>query len=160
VSGLILSDTRSEADTNEGKVKRSAVIRTVKEQGVAVFAEQFLKTVFAPASFQQKPQVVARVRDMILSMSPLGICGTLLALAARTDTTGALTGVKVPTLICVGEQDQLTPPAAARSLHERIPGSQFVIVPDAGHLPNLENPETFNRHLISFLKQFQSHASA
>jgi pimeloyl-ACP methyl ester carboxylesterase len=72
-------------------------------------------------------------------------------LAARTDTTGSLPGIKVPTLILVGENDVLTPPLASQEMHERIPNSEFHLIANAAHMSNVENPEAFNSHLMRFL---------
>lgn len=150
---LILCDTRTEADTNEGKVKRSASIKTVKTDGVGAFADGFVKAVLAERSFQANPAVVDTVRDMIKGNSALGICGTLLALAARTDTTAVLSSVRIPTLILVGAEDKLTPPSASESMRDRIAKSEMHVIPHAGHMSNLENAEEFNAHLIPFLKK-------
>jgi len=149
----VLCDTRSEADTNEAKLKRYASIGLVKENGSEAFAEGFLPLLFAKESFRTGPEAVGMIRHIIKRTSPLGIAGTLLALAARTDTTASLAQVKVPTLILTGEFDSITPPAAAQALHERIPGSELHIVPHAAHLSNLENPDFFNEKLLLFLKR-------
>jgi 3-oxoadipate enol-lactonase len=153
VRALVLCDTRSEADTNEAKLKRAAGIRTIKEKGVPAFAEGFLKQVFAPKSFETQPQAVELIRKIILANPPLGICGTLLALASRTDTTAALPGITVPTLVLVGDQDPITPPAAAQSIQKAVPGAELHILPNAAHMSNLENTEAFNQHLLAFLKK-------
>jgi pimeloyl-ACP methyl ester carboxylesterase len=153
ISGLILCDTRSEADSNEAKVKRSASIKTIQNQGVSTFCESFLKAVLAPETYTGKPAIVEQVRQMIMGNSATGIIAALLALAGRTDTTESLARIKVPTLILVGEKDGVTPPTASEAMHQRIPGSQLAIIPHAGHLSNLENPEIFNRHLMDFLTQ-------
>jgi 3-oxoadipate enol-lactonase len=152
VSGLVLCDTRSEADTNEGKLKRAAAVRTVEEKGVSVFAEGFLKAIFAPSSFTDKPEVVDQIRRIMDGNSALGICGTLIALATRTDTTAYLPQIKVPTLILVGESDAVTPPSAAQAMHDHIAGSRISMLAKAGHMSNLDNSADFNRHLQDFLK--------
>jgi 3-oxoadipate enol-lactonase len=147
----VLCDTRSEPDTNENKVKRFAGMNAVKAQGSAAFADGFVKAVFAPASFNRHAATIASIRSVIASTPPLAIAGTLLALASRTDTTPSLGNIRVPVLIMVGESDATTPPAASQAMHERIPGSQLHIIPDAAHMSNLENTEVFNRHLLAFL---------
>jgi 3-oxoadipate enol-lactonase len=154
VQGLILCDTQSEADSNEAKLKRAAAIRTIHERGVPAFAEGFLKVLFAPDSFTEKPKTVDKVRRVIQRNPIQGICGTQVALATRTDTTLSLARLNTSTLILVGEQDAITPPAAAERLHERIAGSELAIIPGAGHLSNLENPAVFNQHLTRFLERF------
>jgi 3-oxoadipate enol-lactonase len=61
----------------------------------------------------------------------------------------------VPVLIMVGESDATTPPAASQAMHERIPGSELHIIPDAAHMSNLENADVFNKHLLAFLSKQQ-----
>lgn len=156
VLGLILCDTRSEADSNEAKLKRIASIRTVKGEGVAAFGEGFLKAVFPPESFTARKEVVDKTRLMINTNPPLGVAGTLLALATRTDTTASLANIRVPTLILVGEKDGITPVAAAENMKAKIPGSQMFVIPNAGHLSNMDNPAAFNAHLETFLARFKA----
>lgn len=150
---LVLCDTRSEADSNEGKLKRAASIRTVKTQGLRRFAEEFVKGVFARQTFQKKPDLVDFALGITERNSPNGICGALLALASRTDTTGSLPNIRVPTLILVGEHDLLTPPSVAQVMKERIANAELHIVPDAAHMSNLENPEAFNHFLLKFIER-------
>lgn len=149
----VLCDTRSEADDNAGKTKRAAGAVAVKRDGAAAFADSFVPAVFAPESLQSKPAAVELIRGMISATSPLSIAGHLIAMAARTDTTASLASIQVPTLIMVGEKDAVTPPAAARAMHERIPGSELHVVPGAGHMSNLENPAFFNARLMEFLEK-------
>jgi pimeloyl-ACP methyl ester carboxylesterase len=60
--------------------------------------------------------------------------------------------MKLPTLIMVGEHDKLTPPAISEMMQSKLPSSELHMVPGAGHLSNLENPDEFNRHLLRFLE--------
>ena len=155
VRALVLCDTRSEADPNEGKIKRSATVKSIKTNGVAAFADDFVKLIFAPQTFETNPQAVEMIKNSIKANSSLGICGAALALACRTDTTGVLPAIGVPTLILVGEHDKLTPPAASQAMHEKIRGSDLQILPGAAHMSNLENPADFNRFLIEFLNKLK-----
>lgn len=155
-AGLVLCNTRSEADSNEAKIKRAATIREIKANGVHAFAEGFLKTIFAKETLKNKQEIVQKIKEIIETTSPLSLTGTLLALAARTDTTSSLSKIKVPTLIMVGDQDTLTPPSASEAMHEKITGSKLHIIPHAAHMSNLENADEFNRHLIDFLRHIGS----
>ena len=107
INGLILSNTKITADSNEAKINRAVTIRAVKQNGVRIFAENFLKSVFWNETFQSNPAAIEFIHDLIVTNSPLGICGTQLALAARTDTTHVLSTIKVPTLIITGDHDVL-----------------------------------------------------
>jgi pimeloyl-ACP methyl ester carboxylesterase len=84
---------------------------------------------------------------------PQGFVGALEAMKQRPDSTGDLVRIDVPTLVIVGEQDGVTPPEAARKIHEHVGGSRLVVLPDVGHLSNLEAPEQFNAALKEFLDQ-------
>jgi pimeloyl-ACP methyl ester carboxylesterase len=151
--GAVLCDTRSEADSNEGKLKRYANTQLVKSIGIDEFASQFLGPLLSPETVRSRPEIVDAIRRMVQATQPLSIAGTLIALAARTDTTASLASMTIPALILVGEFDVLTPPAASEAMHQRISGSEMFIVPGAGHVSNLENPEFFNEKLLLYLKQ-------
>ncbi len=149
--GLVLCDTRSEADTDEARIKRAGTSAAVRSRGVSAFAEEFVKLVLAPRTLTANTSVVQKVKELITANDPLGVCGTLLALAARTDTTPALPAMNLPTLILVGEHDTLTPPADAQAMARALPDAALHVIPGAGHMSNLENPAAFNEHLLGFL---------
>jgi 3-oxoadipate enol-lactonase len=155
VAGLILADTQAKADSNETKLRRAAAIKSVKANGVAAYAESFVKSVLAPQSFGAKNDVVEKITRIIKSNSVQGICGALLALATRTDTTEALSRIKAPTLILVGEHDTLTPPSASKEIHSKIPHSKYHLIANAAHMSNLENPDEFNRLVLDFLNRLK-----
>jgi 3-oxoadipate enol-lactonase len=150
-NALVLCDTMSAADSNEAKIRRANSVKLVKKEGVGRFAEGFLKAVFSSQTFDAKPETIDEIRRTILSNSPLGISGALLAMAGRTDTTDGLSKISVPTLILVGEHDIVTPPSAANIMRDRIPNSKLHLIENAAHMSNLENPGMFNERLTKFL---------
>jgi 3-oxoadipate enol-lactonase len=152
-TGAVLCDTRSEADTDEGRVKRAAAARGVKRSGSTAFASDYVKMMFSQETFSGNPGAVESIRQIIARTPPLSIAGTLIALAARTDTTASLGRISVPTLILVGERDTVTPPPSSQSMQAKIPGAEIHVVPGAAHLSNLDNPAFFNEKLIAFLKR-------
>jgi len=153
IIGLVLCDTKSESDTNEEKIKRSSSIKTVKSAGVSAFAEDFVKSIFWEKPFERNPGVIEFIKELIRANSALGICGTLLALASRTDTTQHLSSIDVPTCILVGEYDLRTPLSCAQAMKKAIAGSELNIISNAGHISNLENTKDFNEYLFAFLKK-------
>ena len=148
---LILSDTQCIADTPEVKEKRTKTIESIKKNGVEKYAGESVKNLFAAESFISRTKEVTDVKDMIEKTSVESLCNTLLALSVRKETCHILPEIKVPVLIMVGNEDIITPPAAARFMHEKIKGSLLKIIDHAGHLSNLENPEEFNLQLRQFL---------
>jgi 3-oxoadipate enol-lactonase len=151
IQGLVLCSTKSEPDTDEAKVKRSATIETIRRLGVQPFADQFVHSIFRKETFHSNPSAAAFIGTIINHNSPIGICGTSLALAARTDTTRALSSLHVPALVLAGEEDDLAPPEVMRAMSEKIPGAEFHVIPQAAHMSNLENSDEFNRLLFQFL---------
>lgn len=153
--GLVLCDTRSEADSNEGKVKRAATIKNIQLNGMKSYAADYVKSVFAPESFDRRSDAVKLIQSLVERTAPLSVFGTLLALASRTDTSSSLKDIKCPTLILVGEKDLLTPPSAAQSIKDAVPNSELYVLPNAAHMSNMENPEEFNKYLVDFVAKIK-----
>ena len=153
VRGLVLCDTKSDSDSNEAKIKRAASIKSIKANGPRVFAEGFVAGVFTPESMTAKAEAVKAIQSIIERTAPISLCGTTLALAARTDTTAFLPSIAVPVLIMVGERDLLIPPAVSEAMKEKIPNSEIRLIPNAAHLSNVENAPEFNTHLLEFLQK-------
>jgi 3-oxoadipate enol-lactonase len=149
-SGLILSDTQCIADSPEAKEKRMKAIEFIRNNGVEKYAEESIKNLFASGSFITRKNEISQVREMILKTAEQSLINTLLALSARKETCHTLSGIKVPVLILVGDEDKITPPDAARFMQEKIKGSLLKIINHAGHLSNLENPVEFNAQLKRF----------
>lgn len=151
VKALILSDTRAQPDTNEGRAGRFNMAQSAYTQGSGAIADVMLSKLLCPASLHTRPELVQQVRGMITAMTLGGIAGDLMGMADRPDSVSLLSTIACPTLIIVGELDLATPPSDARVMSEQIPGAQLKIIPGAAHLPNLEQPEAFNDAVRSFL---------
>lgn len=149
--GLVLADTRAGSDTAEAREGRAALAEKVLKEGAIAAADAFLPKLLGETTKRERPQVVARVREIVLGNPPRGIADALAGLAARADSTPTLREIRVPTLVLCGEEDALTPPSDAEALRSGIAGSRLVLVPRAGHLANLEDPDAFNRALLGFL---------
>lgn len=150
-AGLILADTQCGADTPEGKDKRMKTIAFIKKNGLKVYAEESLKNLFAPVSFQSRKDVVKFIHQTILDTQAEVIRRTLQALADRTETCSYLPKIKTLVCVLVGKEDKVTPPAVAQKMADAINDSKLVIIDRAGHLTNLEQPEEFNKAVLDFL---------
>lgn len=151
VRGMMLFSTRANADDAKALEMRRQWIEIVKHRGVRYFAEDFLKRLFAPQTYVQAPRIIEHQLGIIETHQPIGVVGTIRALATRTDMTAGLSKVAVPTIIIYGEEDALTPVAIGREIQAKIAGSEFHVIPAAAHMCNLENPERFNELLYDFL---------
>jgi len=155
VRALILADTRPHADTGEARANREAMARRALEEGMETVAEAMLPKLLAPATLSDRPEIAARVREMILSTQPEGAAAALRGMAIRKDQTSLLSEIIAPTLILVGGEDILTPPADAELMHREIRGSQLVVIEGAGHVSNIERPSEFNNAITDFLKSIE-----
>jgi 3-oxoadipate enol-lactonase len=151
VQKLLLLDTRAESDAEQAKQGREQLAQQVEKDGNKNLAETLPSRMLTQDTASKRPEIVAKARDMILTASTQGIAGSARGMALRRDQTDLLPKVSVPTLIVVGEQDAVTPPAAAEAMASKIPNAQLVRVPDASHLSNLEQPEDFNHAIHDFL---------
>jgi pimeloyl-ACP methyl ester carboxylesterase len=153
VRALILADTRAEADTDEGKKNRKALADQAIKEGPRAIAEQLTPKLLGQTTLTKKPRLVKQVKEMISSTSITGIANASLGMAFREDANPLLATIGCPTLILVGEEDGLTPAALSENLHRQIKNSKLEILPQAGHLSNLENPSAFNQAVKEFLNQ-------
>lgn len=151
VAGLILADTRPGADTPEAQANREHVAQIAETQGTGAIADLQVPRLLSEFTRQYHPEVEARIRQLIDEATPQGIAAASRGIARRADSTELLGGITCPTLVIVGEQDALIPPAVTQDYASRIPGAQFAVIPRAGHLSNLEQPEVFLQAIGGFL---------
>jgi 3-oxoadipate enol-lactonase len=149
--GVILANTRSEADTPEAREKRLATVRRLQEPGQSLDVEAIAKGLVAPATWNADGPVAKTVRTIVAGAPAPAVIGSLRAMAGRADLTPVLSKIRVPTLVVWGEEDQLIPTVQTRSMVARIPSSRGVGIPSAGHLPSLEAPDVFNLAVTELL---------
>jgi 3-oxoadipate enol-lactonase len=152
VAGLILAATRAGADSEAGKANRDKAMALAREKGVEAIAESMLPKMLAPETYQSHTELVEHVRH-IMAETPLnGVIGDLTAMRDRPDSTELLGGILEPVLVLHGQEDQLIPPSEAEAAFARLPNARLALVPRAGHLVNLEQPEAFNAEVRTFMK--------
>ncbi|GIW25438.1 alpha/beta fold hydrolase [Meiothermus sp.] len=152
--GLVLADTRATPDTPEQKASRAQMALRIQQEGVG-FLPEALSGHLGESTRTRNPALVEQVRQILLAADPDKTIASLKGLADRPDSLPLLPNISVPALVLVGEEDTLTPPADARQMAAQIPDSRMLILPEAGHLANLENPKAFNTALRGFLCELE-----
>jgi len=152
VKGLVLADTRAEPDSPEQTAWRIRLAQRVYQEGAGAVAAEMLPKLLAPTSYQTNPALVQKVRAIMVDSRISGIVGDLMAISERSDAVPLLSTITCPTLVLVGEMDALTTPAENKRIADGISGARFQIIPSAGHLSNLEQPEVFSEAVRSFLE--------
>jgi len=142
--GIALCDTRAGADGDEGKANREAFARTALERGLCWVADEMTPKLLREGASAAE---VKQVRDLVRRGTPAGVAAAQRGMAARVDSTATLASIRCPARVIHGELDRLIPISEAEKLAAAIPGARLVRIPQAGHLPNLENPEAFDRAL-------------
>ena len=154
VKGLILLDTRAGADTEEGKAGRRRMIEQARNEGAGAVADAMLPKMLTEATRRDAPELADFLRTMMAATPVDGIVGALEAMMERIDSRPLLPLINVPTLIVVGSEDTVTPPAAAEEMGREIKGAQLVVITGAAHAANLERPDEVNRAIAAWLDQF------
>lgn len=152
--GIVLADTEARAEDEKSYQHRLALAAQLLKDGMEKFTDDRIEHFMCPATFETKPQVVARVAHMMKTTSAAGSAAVQRGRAERLDYTPLLGKIDFPALIIVGDQDEFTPLASAAYMHERIANSTLAIIANSGHISNMEQPAAFNRNLQNFLSRF------
>ncbi len=126
-------------------------IDTAFQKGMEALVQATLERWFTPPYLDASPPEVQMIRRQFLATPVAGFVGCCEAIR-NLDYLERLSGIKIPTLIMVGEDDPGTPVAASEAMHARIPNSRLVVLPSAAHLSNIEQGKAFNNELVAFLK--------
>jgi pimeloyl-ACP methyl ester carboxylesterase len=151
VRGLILADTKSTADTAGAREGREAMLEVVERRGSVGVADEMLPKLLGGTTRRARPSIEARVRALIEANAADGLRRAIIRLRDRPDSSSQLARISVPVLVIVGEEDAVTPVDDARAIAAGAPDARLVILPEAGHLSNLENPASFNAALRPWL---------
>lgn len=150
----VLADTRAERDDDNGIISRSNTISDIKSGKREEFAAGFLQKLINRKSYET-PGIKNILAEIISGNTDDGICGAMLALATRTTTTDNLKEIEIPALVIVGEDDLLTPKNFAETMNKSLKNSMLEVIPEAGHLSNIENPDYFNKVLLKFFEELK-----
>ncbi|MDG4797875.1 3-oxoadipate enol-lactonase [Micromonospora sp. WMMD1082] len=121
---------------------------TVRAGRLDTIADAIVARWFTPAFAAARPETVAIYRDMLVTTPVAGYAACCEAIAAM-DLRPDLTAVRAPTLVVGAADDPATPPEEAAAIAERIPAARLVLLRDAAHLANVEQPEAVTRLLTA-----------
>lgn len=151
IAGLILCNTRSTADTEEGKAARAATARDAKEKGMQVIARGMLPKILGATTHRERPQEAARIEALIAKQDPAAVAAASLGMAQRPDRTSVLRSFNKPALVITGDEDELMPLPTSQAMADALPQGKLVVIAKAGHLSNTEKPMEFNTAVLRYL---------
>jgi pimeloyl-ACP methyl ester carboxylesterase len=149
--GLMLVDTKAEADTAEGREGREKMIQLAREKGGKAVGDAMEAKLLSADTIRHKPAIVRAMRAMTDANLPITLERALAAMRDRPDRTAVLKSIRVPTLVVVGDADGITPPSVAEAMQRAIGGAHLAIIRGAGHLSPMEQPEQVNAAMGRFL---------
>ena len=150
VRALVLANSRLDADSPENRANRQKMLDLIAAEGSAGVAMQMPK-LLSDAAERERPDLVARLRATIADTPATGVDAAVRAMMGRPDSTAVAAAYGGPVLIVSGSEDALTPPPLQQAMHAAMPGSLLEVIPGAGHLASLEQPQQFNAILQRFL---------
>jgi len=148
VDRLVVCCTAARMPRPENYAERAKVVRA---KGMAAIADIVIGRWFTPAFLARRPDVVAGIKSILLATQPEGYAATCEALAAM-DLRDDLPRIGASTLVIAGAEDQATPLEHADEIARRIRGAELVVIPDAAHLANIEQPDAVTDKILGHLK--------
>jgi pimeloyl-ACP methyl ester carboxylesterase len=150
-TGVILVDTRASADSLEARANRRSMLALVDREGASGVARDMMPRLLGKTTLEARADVEPLVRRLIKQQSPAAIRGAITRMMHRPESLDVIERVPVPILVVVGDEDVLTPESDARQLAAANANAELVVIPQAGHLPNLERPDALNDAVRAFL---------
>ncbi len=160
VAALLVIDSTSASGLptpDDMRAMRLKTIELAETKGMEAVADYAIKAnPNLSTQAQGGAEALQSLRQMYLDLDPMGYTNTIRAMLEHDFTTESLRKIKAPTLVLAGEQDPSRAPAYLT--HTKIQGSEYVVIPGAGHLSNLDKPQQFNDHILDFLRKVESQA--
>lgn len=147
ISGLLLADTRADADDEAARDRRAKLAELVRERGTNALLLQ------PPKWVRDGSDRWEAVKAMVRRQPAEAIAQGSLAIGARPSSLELLPTIDVPTSIVVGAEDAITPPDMSEAMAARIPGATLEVIPHAGHLSNLDAPDAFDRAMRDLVRR-------
>ena len=147
VDGLVLCSAAARMPRPNDYAERAKLVRA---QGMEAIADRVIGRWFTPAFLARRPDVVTGIKALLLATPPQGYAATCEALAAM-DLRDELPRITAPTVVIAAAEDQATPPEQSQEIAHGIPGAKLVIIPDAAHIANVEQPEAVTNQILDHL---------
>ena len=148
--GLMLVDSRAEADDEAGRLRREEAIARIVGGGREGFLDDFIPNLVALATRQRAPRLLEELRAMAERVPARVLAGCLAGMRDRPDSRSLLPALAVPLLVMVGEEDTITPPASAQAMASAAPRATVACIAGAGHTPPVERPVATAEAMLAF----------
>ena len=153
ISGLVLADTRVTADSQPQRQTREESAQFITAQGVVAYFDRDVPRLFGQTTRNLHPEIIDRAREIARLNNDIGVAAAARGMGLRPNSTALLPKVSVPTLVLVGDEDNIIPQDQARGMAQAIPNAEFAVIRGAGHLSNMEQASRFGDAVARFVQQ-------
>jgi len=150
IRALVLADSRPQADNTEQAERRRRTVEQLRTEGTGMLRDR-VNDLFAETTRRERPQLVEEMQREAQGQPAEGLAQISLGMAERPDRMELLSRITAPTQVICGEEDKVSPPEVMIDMANQIPYARFALIPRAGHLAPLEQPEAFNEVVREFL---------
>ena len=151
VAALVIADSSAAAEPWRKRLKYRLMASALKVVGMRRMMPSVVPIMFGRTTLREQPDLVGEWSERMASMHQPSLLNLLDCLMQRPSLLGELPEVRAPTLVLVGEEDRSQPPARSRQIAAAIPGAELTVIPEAGHLSALEQPEAVTEVIRDFL---------
>jgi pimeloyl-ACP methyl ester carboxylesterase len=150
VLSLVICDSNPSGETEVSYQNRMQLADKMLSIGMTEYAEQDIHKYLHSNTIDEKSDAYNHLYQMMINTKGEGAVASHRGRAERRDNFNYLKEIKVPTLVIVGDSDFFTAVNEMKEIASKIPNSKFAVVENAGHIPNMEQPEVFNKLLKDF----------
>ncbi len=153
---LILCDTNYTSEPKENLPARQNLVDEIEKHGTRALVDQMLPMAVSEYTKLNNPDLISALTDEFLACSASSAAAAIRGIASRKDHTATLSKIDVPTILIFGQEDKITNVESAEKMASQIQGAKLSVIPNAGHLSNLENPQVFNSTVLEFLRSINN----
>lgn len=140
IAGVILVDTKAEADAQAASDRRQEIAAGVERDGMSAWVEVLTAPLLGSTTRASDPHLIVEINNRVAHADPKGVAWAQRAMAMRPDSRGTLANWHRPALVIVGAEDELSPVSVAREMTALLPQGELAVIESAGHLAALESP--------------------
>jgi pimeloyl-ACP methyl ester carboxylesterase len=152
LAGIVLLNTRAEADTAEGMTRRRLAIEQIRSGGGSGFLDGFVPNLLGPTTRARAPRFLSELRAIAADVPEHVLVACLEGLMGRPDRSALLPGLDLPALVVAGDEDTLTPVESAQAMAEALPQARLEVIPGAGHTSVVERPIAVSGAIEAFIR--------
>ncbi len=141
LAGIGLLDTKATADDAAGRANRLRIAEAAEGEAGSDAVAPMVDVLLGATTKAERPDLVAEITGLLAAAPPAGIAWAQRAMAARPDRTEVLAPLDVPVLVLRGAEDVISPQEAAEAMAHELKDVEVVVVPDAGHMTAMEQPD-------------------